>query len=428
MSSTKVCIFTWGTGRSGELGHNHQGKDLCCPLPAPVKLPIPNLTITAVSCGEGYSAAISTCGKLLTWGMGYKLGHGSEENVTTPNVVSALLQARVTGASCGEYHMGCWTEEGAVYLWGKSECGCVGDGDPTTHKVLTPTPLSYLSHIPARQLDCGFRTSAVLSRDGGTLYSWGSGANGCLGHGNTQDCTSPKAVQALQDAGVHVVSVSMGSCHAAAVGAAGELFTWGCGMWGNLGSSACPRCQPVPAPVEGLPAALDVSCTKGMVNPTEGPGQSGPHTLVVSADGGLYCMGAGHKGKLGNLHNKWGFHLQGREDVKMPYRVGGPACDDPSSCPSTCYLSGCKVVGGAASALHSAVLTGDGRVWTFGCGSDGRMGLAAYLSGSGGSKQRMKFYVSAPTAVEALVEGGWGALGVAASRRHMVVVCQQKSS
>lgn len=79
-----------------------------------------------------------------------------------------------------------------------------------------------------------------------------------------------------------------------------------------------------------------------------------------------------------------------------------------------------QVVGVVASALHSAVWDDQGNLYTFGCGSDGRMGLRAYLKGSGQSRQRMKFYVSAPTVVESLKEQGLHVVCAAASRRHMV--------
>lgn len=91
-----------------------------------------------------------------------------------------------------------------------------------------------------------------------------------------------------------------------------------------------------------------------------------------------------------------------------------------------------QVVGAVASALHSAVLDDQGNLYTFGCGSDGCMGLKAYLKGSGQSRQRMKFYVSAPTVLEAFIEQELHVVCAAASRRHMVAamgatdVCSNK--
>lgn len=76
-----------------------------------------------------------------------------------------------------------------------------------------------------------------------------------------------------------------------------------------------------------LPPAAAGLAPQGMVNPIEGPGKCGPHTLAVGQDGSLWAWGSGHKGKLGNLKGKWGFHLKGAEDTFVPYRVGGPAAD-----------------------------------------------------------------------------------------------------
>jgi alpha-tubulin suppressor-like RCC1 family protein len=57
-------------------------------------------------------------------------------------------------------------------------------------------------------------------------------------------------------------------------------------------------------------------------------------------------------------------------DELRPYLIGSPARDGDGE--PTGYLSGERVVQAVASSIHSAVLTETGRVFTFGCGSDGR--------------------------------------------------------
>ena len=70
----------------------------------------------------------------------------------------------------------------------------------------------------------------------------------------------------------------------------------------------------------------------------------------------------------------------------------------------TGYLSGVRIVSSCPSHIHSLALSADGRAFAWGCGSDGRTGLAALLRGPSGSKRRLKCYVSAPSAIEALEE------------------------
>ena len=70
-----------------------------------------------------------------------------------------------------------------------------------------------------------------------------------------------------------------------------------------------------------------ISCTKNMVTPVQGPGKEAPHTLAISENGTVYVWGAGQKGKMGNLKEKWGFHLKGKEDSNIPYPIGNIAKD-----------------------------------------------------------------------------------------------------
>merc|ERR1712083_926826 len=107
---------------------------------------------------------------------------------------------------------------------------------------------------------------------------------------------------------------------------------------------------------------------------------------------------------MGNLSKKWGFHLKGDEDIKKPYKVGGRAYDEKKNV-NTKYLNNAKIVQCVAGAIHSGVVDDKGKLYTFGCGSDGRMGLRAYVDGSCGAGQQVyKFYVSKPTKVEVLDE------------------------
>lgn len=59
----------------------------------------------------------------------------------------------------------------------------------------------------------------------GSVYTWGVGGNGCLGHGDAADSHVPKRVQAL--AGHRVFTVAAGDSHCLAVTKSGEVFSWG---------------------------------------------------------------------------------------------------------------------------------------------------------------------------------------------------------
>ena len=67
--------------------------------------------------------------------------------------------------------------------------------------------------------------------DRGILMTYGSGAHGCLGHGNYHDVNQAKIVEALL--GYEVQQVSCGQSHVMAVTNENEVFAWGRGDNGN---------------------------------------------------------------------------------------------------------------------------------------------------------------------------------------------------
>ena len=60
-----------------------------------------------------------------------------------------------------------------------------------------------------------------------------------------------------------------------------------------------------------------------------------------------------------------------------------------------------SLISTANAHIHSFALDSKGKLYGWGCGSDGRLGLKAFF-GKNGSKRLMKCYVSTPSMVEKL--------------------------
>jgi alpha-tubulin suppressor-like RCC1 family protein len=89
------------------------------------------------------------------------------------------------------------------------------------------------------------------------------------------------------------------------------------------------------------------------------------------------------------------------------------------------YLDGLKCVDAASASIHSALLMDDGKLYTFGCASSGRMGVRKFVDGLHGKKSRMKCYISPPTAVE--IAKDVFLVKVDSHRRHMVALGRPRS-
>lgn len=107
------------------------------------------------------------------------------------------------------------TRHGHVYSCGSNTCGQLGHGD--TLERPTPKLIEQFESVgPVAQIAAG--PSYVLTvTESGAVYSFGSGQNFCLGHGEQHNELQPRQVQSFRRRGIHVVRVSAGDEHAVAL-------------------------------------------------------------------------------------------------------------------------------------------------------------------------------------------------------------------
>jgi alpha-tubulin suppressor-like RCC1 family protein len=111
------------------------------------------------------------------------------------------------------------TRQGQLYTCGTNTHGQLGHGDTLDRP--TPKIIELLEGIgPVVQIATG--PSYVLAvTDNGVVYSFGSGSNFCLGHGEQHDEFQPRAIQTFRRKDIHVVHVSAGDEHAVALDSSG---------------------------------------------------------------------------------------------------------------------------------------------------------------------------------------------------------------
>lgn len=203
--------------------------------------------IVKVACGAQHSVGITEVGELYTWGSGEdgRLGHGDMRDRSVARKVMSLLRERVVHASCGGAHTAVLTDASKVFTFGRGRNGRLGLGDnkwrDTPHEVTAFARETAIVHVV-----CGWNFTAALGRDG-SVYSWGKQGEGQCGLGYLdKDQLVPRNIEKLLDS--HVVDIACGYTHTVALTAAGEVYSWGLGEYGQLGRGIVY--QPVPELVD----------------------------------------------------------------------------------------------------------------------------------------------------------------------------------
>ena len=281
--------------------------------------------------GEGW---LSSCGNAPYYNPAL-LGHG--EGVAQPNTPTRLpstLGECAVSVSAGAAHSLALTAGGSVWSWGSGSHGRLGHGDRQSQ--WQPKKVEAFAGQRVVAVSAGGSHSLALTADG-AVWSWGRGGEGQLGHGDQQSQLLPKKVELL--GGRRVVAVSAGSDHSLALSADGAVWSWGSGFFGKLGHGDQQR--------QLLPKKIEASAGQRVVAVSAGDA----HSLALTADGALWSWGYGALGQLG--HGDEQYQL-------LPTKIEAFADQ--------------RAVAVSAGAWHSLALTSDGAVWSWGDGDGGQLG------------------------------------------------------
>ena len=91
-----------------------------------------------MSAAHNHSLALTADRAVWSWGLGTsgELGHGNQQRQLLPKKVEVFAGQRVVALSAGRIHSIARTADGAVWSWGKGECGCLGHGEDLSDQLL----------------------------------------------------------------------------------------------------------------------------------------------------------------------------------------------------------------------------------------------------------------------------------------------------
>ncbi|XP_069958426.1 probable E3 ubiquitin-protein ligase HERC1 isoform X4 [Cherax quadricarinatus] len=245
---------------------------------------------------DGHTIAHSTSGQVYTWGDGDygKLGHGNNVTQKYPRLIAGPLTGKVVRwVSAGYRHSACVTQEGELYTWGEGDYGRLGHGDSTSRNV--PTLVRDISGVG--QVVCGSAHTLALSADSRTVWSFGSGDHGKLGHGDTAKVYRPRVIDALQ--GLTIRKLTTGTQVSFALAAHGQVqggdnahfqvWVWGTGPCLALGSTEATMLRP--QPIEELAGLRIVDISAG-----------DSHVMALTHESEVYAWGSNTMGQCGQGH------------------------------------------------------------------------------------------------------------------------------
>jgi alpha-tubulin suppressor-like RCC1 family protein len=178
--------------------------------------------------------------EVYCWGLNKNgaLGLGDDKNHDTPQLNKNL--SNVVAITGGAAHTVILTSSGDAYTCGSNEyCECgVGHNNES---VPTPQKLNVKNITKiASSNNCGH---TLLLDNKGSVYSFGTGNFGQLGHGDLEDKNTPQVIAALS--GQNIVNIEAGGNgtdgYSLALNDKGELYAWGSNEFGQLGLDDCNK-------------------------------------------------------------------------------------------------------------------------------------------------------------------------------------------
>ncbi len=183
--------------------------------------------------------------------------------------------------SGGVRHSLALKKDGTVWTWGSYENTFDEFKDLKNLTHTTPTQIKDLANVVA--IASGHMHGLALKNDG-TVWAWGDGSKGSLGHGDFAISLEPVKVEGLED----VVAIASRHWHSLAVKKDGTLWAWGYNPSGQIDNSLKNLSTPVQIP--GIPGTSPIAAIA--------PGAG--FSSFLKEDGTVWSWGSNNYGQSGD--------------------------------------------------------------------------------------------------------------------------------
>jgi alpha-tubulin suppressor-like RCC1 family protein len=215
-----------------------------------------NEKVTYISLGKEHAICIADS-KAYSWGgaMYGKLGLTYVEQkdfVYQPSLIEKIL-SNVKMTAVSDTHSLLLTANGEIYAFGLNSYGKLGIGELTKYsnekgndEPVAPVemePVLVKNIIFASYIACSNNHSACIMKSDSnfqkaySVYTWGSGFSGKLGHSDILDICEPKKVEELESYKVFFVNLALGDEFTLALDLNNDLWGWGKNIYLGISST-----------------------------------------------------------------------------------------------------------------------------------------------------------------------------------------------
>ena len=242
---TNGSVRCWGYGGNGNLGYGNTddiGDDETPASAGDVNI---GGQAEYVSVGYDCICALLTDGNVRCWGNAAqgRLGYGNTndigDNETPASAGNVDVGDKVKQIRTGSYHSCAVLTNGSVRCWGYGGNGSLGYGN-TDNIGDNETPASAGDVDLGTESVQGitvYQSHSCALLTNGTIRCWGNGTKGRLGYGNTNDIGDDESPASAGDVnvGAQVKAISAGQQHTCALLTDNNVRCWGNGANGRLG-------------------------------------------------------------------------------------------------------------------------------------------------------------------------------------------------
>lgn len=359
--TSKGRIFIWGINVYGQLGDGTV-VDKYKPLDITSKFNLyDGEVIEQISLGGYHSSAVTSLGRIFTWGFNVhgQLGDGTSSNRLTPVDITAKfnlsLGETISEVNLGAYFSSAITSSGRIFTWGQNTYCQIADGTVTDRylPVDITAKFTFNTGEVITQMVLGTYHAAVLTSEG-RLFTWGGNTYGQLGDGTNTIKSAPFNITANFGLGVGetIVQISLGEFHSAAITSLGRIFTFGFNQDGELGDGTLDY--------KLLPTDITSQFTLNVGEIINQVSLGDYHSSAITSEGRLFTWGKNTNGQLGD-----GTIVNSSVPINITAQFS--------------LAVGETITSACHGASHSSAIISNGKMFTWGNNSNGQLG---YVSAS----------------------------------------------